>query len=83
MKYEPLPVPLDARPGLRSWLAAQLRQIADALAEPSVRTLHLEPRAAAPARFADGDLVYADGSNWDPGSGEGFYGREGGAWVKL
>jgi len=83
VKYEPTPVPIDARPGLRAWLAKQLREIADTLAEPSVRTLHLEPRAAEPARFADGDVVYADGTNWNPGSGEGFYGRVGGSWVQL
>ena len=83
MKYEPTVIPLDARPGLRTWLAAQLRNIADALTEPSVRTLHVETRAAAPEKYADGDLVYANGTDWDPGSGEGFYGRVGGAWVKL
>ena len=38
---------------------------------------------SAPASVTDGDIVYADGTSWNPGSGEGFYGRENGAWVKL
>ena len=40
--------------------------------------LHVEPD-----RPRDGMVVYADGTNWNPGSGEGFYGRQNGAWVKL
>lgn len=38
---------------------------------------------AAPASPANGTLAYADGTSWNPGSGEGFYGRQAGAWVKL
>lgn len=38
---------------------------------------------AEPGYKPDGLLVYADGTNWNPGSGAGFYGREGNAWVKL
>ena len=78
-KYEPTVVPNDAPPGLRGWLARHMRQIADHLAAP----LHADVLSAEPARPADGDIVYADGTNWNPGSGEGFYGRENGAWVKL
>lgn len=32
---------------------------------------------------SDGVIAYADGVNWDPGSGIGFYGRVGGGWQKL
>lgn len=38
---------------------------------------------AEPGYKPDGLLVYADGTSWNPGSGAGFYGREGAAWVKL
>lgn len=37
----------------------------------------------APASPVDGDMAYADGAGWNPGGGAGFYGRIGGAWVKL
>jgi hypothetical protein len=66
---------------LRSRLATELARIAGALGTQSV--LRLKALHAEPSRYADGMIVYADGSDWDPGSGGGFYGREGGAWVKL
>ena len=37
----------------------------------------------APSKPRNGMVVLADGTNWDPGSGAGFYGRYGGNWVKL
>lgn len=46
---------------------------------PTVLTI----QTAQPASMTDGMIVYADGTLWNPGSGEGFYGRENGAWVKL
>ena len=36
-----------------------------------------------PERFVEGMLVYADGTSWDPGCGEGLYHRRGGAWIHL
>ncbi len=39
--------------------------------------------AAEPADKANGMIVYADSASWNPGAGDGFYGYEGGAWVKL
>ena len=42
---------------------------------------HLEPVYEAPARPRDGDIRYADGTEWNPGSGEGFYGYVNGSWV--
>jgi hypothetical protein len=43
----------------------------------------LYKRNAEPIRYADGDLVYADGTNWNPGAGEGLYCRVAGAWNFL
>ena len=83
MRYVPKTVPLNTPPGLRDWLASELRRIANSLAEPRVDVQCLEPLAAEPARLADGMLVYADGTNWNPGAGAGVYARESGAWQKL
>lgn len=45
---------------------------------------HRHPEATSPpSNPQNGDIIYADGTNWDPGSGEGFYGHEAGSWVKL
>jgi len=37
----------------------------------------------APTKTHDGMLRYADGTNWNPGSGEGIYAYYGSAWNKL
>jgi hypothetical protein len=65
--------------GLRGWISRELRKIADILNAPII----LKPLAAEPDRFSDGMIVYANGADWNPGAGAGFYGREAGAWVKL
>jgi hypothetical protein len=83
LSYKPTAIPSDAPAGLRAWLADQLRRIADELSAPSVTRLNLAQMNAAPTKYRDGDIVYADGTNWNPGSGQGIYARYGGAWVKL
>lgn len=45
--------------------------------------LQLDVLTAEPLVPSDGMIVYADGTSWDPGTGEGFYGYESGVWVKL
>jgi hypothetical protein len=39
-----------------------------------------QKRTASPIRYRDGTVIYADGTNWDPGSGEGLYRYGGGVW---
>jgi len=77
--YTPSAVPSGIPPAARSWLETELNKIAAAI-NSGIRLKELH---AAPDRYSDGMIVYADGSDWNPGSGEGFYGRENGAWVKL
>lgn len=81
--YEPTAIPSDAPTGLRQWLATQVRRIADALVAPEVLSIRFAQLAAEPARYEDGDLVWANGTDWNPGSGAGLYERHGGAWNKL
>lgn len=83
MRYVPKTVPLNTPPGLRDWLASELRRIARSMVEPVADIYTLEPLAAEPTRRADGMIVYANGTDWNPGSGAGFYGYQAGAWVKL
>jgi hypothetical protein len=80
--YEPTPIPQDYSP-LRSWLATQLRKISDVLRAPTVSGVHFDILHAEPARYSDGDVIMADGADWNPGAGGGLYQRFGGAWVKL
>ena len=45
--------------------------------------VRFNPLSCAPSPTTDGDVAYADGTGWNPGSGAGLYVRTGGAWVKL
>ena len=56
-------------------LSNALRQVADG---------HLDAQTAPPPRPRAGDFRYADGVNWNPGSGEGAYiYKSSGTWVFL
>lgn len=45
---------------------------------------HLDETHVAPAKPRDGDIRFADGTNWNPvAGGQGFYGYYAGAWHKL
>lgn len=78
--YIPAPPPQQASAEVRQYLDQETRRIADAL---SSDTILVSTLAAAPSNPSNGMMVYADGTSWNPGSGEGFYGYEGGTWVKL
>lgn len=46
---------------------------------------HLDETHVAPLRPRDGDIRFADGTNWEPVAlgGQGFYGYYNSAWHKL
>lgn len=81
--YAATAIPDDTPRSLKAWLATQLRMIASELTHGKPETVTLAVLGVEPARPSDGMVVYADGAEWNPGAGEGFYGRESGAWVKL
>lgn len=82
LMFEPTAVP-GSFAAVRAWLAQQFRTIADTLSAPTVRVVTFAELPEEPERFEDGDVVFADGTNWNPGSGAGLYERRGGAWEKL
>ena len=43
----------------------------------------LDVLGSEPPKAQEGMLAYADGTNWNPGSGKGVYVYNGTAWVKL
>ena len=43
----------------------------------------LEKSNVVPVKLEEGMIRYADGTNWNPGSGIGLYQYRGSAWVKL
>ncbi len=65
------------------WVLDELRHISDSLSELETDALLLKQWNAVPDKLYDGLVVYADGTNWNPGSGEGIYAYHGAAWNLL
>jgi len=62
----------------------ELEKLALVTREPSPLNIYLDQQNAAPARPQDGQIAYADGTNWNPGGGgQGIYCYYGGAWNRL
>lgn len=81
MRYIPGTPPTNAA-SLAAFLRQEFEKIAQALATPddylSLVTLH-----AAPAKYRDGTIIKADGSDFNPGSGAGVYCYYAGSWHFL
>lgn len=68
----------------------ELRQLSQYLGQAK-EVAKLQTLSAPPLRPEEGDIVKADGTNWDPASsqpnpankGAGVYVYRGGAWVKM
>ena len=80
--YEPGPLPLDNE-DLGIYVVTELKRLADIVLNQAI--FRLERTHVAPTRPRGGDVRYADGSNWNPGSGEGiyFFNETTSAWVQL
>ena len=63
------------------FLRQELQRIQDAL--NSIADGQLDETTVAQAKPRDGMIRYADGTGWNPGSGEGFYGYYAAAWHFL
>lgn len=81
MAYRPPNVPPDPAQ-LPGFLRQELQQISKSIAAP-VFVLALATSNKPPDRLRDGDTVLADGTNWNPGSGQGVYTYYGATWHKL
>lgn len=79
--YQPRAVPPNPA-DLPAFLQQELLNIARASLEGN-QFLSLEMQYVAPSKPRDGMVVLADGTSWNPGSGEGFYGYRAGAWRFL
>lgn len=60
----------------------ELKRVSEAMQSPN-ELLILAPLAVAPKKPRDGVIAMADGVNWNPGSGPGFYGYRAGSWRLL
>ena len=77
--YAPAPVPADVK-NLPLYLQEEFSKISAAVT--ALANGHLDISTVAPAKPRAGDIRYADGTIWNPGSGAGIYRyTAGGAWV--
>lgn len=82
--YTATPVPFNATPAeLERYLNTEMYRIAQASQIIETDRISLQELNAPPAKPRTGDIVLADGTNWNPGSGAGFYGYRGGSWRFL
>ena len=78
-KYFPNKSPNEYDEG---FVSSELSKISFAIAQVSMG--HLDVQNVAPDKPRQGDLRYADGSNWNPSGGEGIYFfNAAGSWTKL
>ena len=80
--YRPNNVPSGDIEVLKRFLFDELDRISRCMAEKDEK-LSLMTRNVEPPKYAEGDIVLCDGSNWNPGSGAGVYRRSVSAWVFL
>ena len=69
-RWSPNPAPVTPEE-LPDYLFNELNRLSDILF--NIDTFRLEETNVAPDKPRDGDIRYADGTNWNPGSGRGIY----------
>jgi hypothetical protein len=72
MSYIPSSTAADTAVGLRSWLVQELNRIANGFTVAG-QTTTLPVLTVEPAKPETGQVVLADGTAWNPGSGRGLY----------
>jgi len=81
MDYQAGIVPQEPA-NLPAFLLAELQRLQEVLSGQQsfmwLRELHVEPK-----KPRNGMAVYADGTDWNPGSGRGLYHRRDNAWVFI
>ena len=81
MEYFPQNPPSDPAK-LPEYLRNEFRRIQQVMLSDQ-KAVRLTVLHAQPDKYAEGDVVYADGTDWNPGSGKGVYRYSGSAWVFL
>ena len=79
-RYEPGPLPEQVE-DLGGYVVSELKRLGSILLNQSI--FRLEPVHIEPSRPRKGDIRYADGTDWNPGAGEGIYWYNGTAWANL
>lgn len=78
IQYSPGPMPSDLPPSAQRYLEEELGKIAVAIQR--LAEGHIDVTYAPPLKPRAGDIRYADGTQWNPGSGRGLYLHNGMNW---
>lgn len=84
LRYVPSPRPDDGDPiNLANWALQELEAISSVL--NGIGAGRVDFLNAPPEKPRNGDIRMADGTNWNPGSGRGYYGfdENSGTWRFL
>ena len=80
MSYQPNPYYDDT--ALGQYLARELQKVSDEFRANKVDAIEYTVHHVEPDKPRTGQAYYADGTQWNPGSGEGLYiYKSGGSWV--
>lgn len=66
--------------GIRRYLQTLVSQIKTPPTRTNVQGIQFVVQNVEPSKPRRGLLVYADGTDWNPGSGEGLYRYDGTTW---
>jgi hypothetical protein len=81
IRYSPAPVP-NKPEDLPAYLREEFSRMSAVIT--NLADGHYDESNTVPSKPRAGDVRYADGTNWNPGSGEGIYlYLSTGAWSKL
>ena len=69
-------------PDLRTWISNELIRVSNAFTTSS-QTTTLPVLTAAPTKPQIGQIVFADGTSWNPNNGRGLYYYDTGGSVKI
>lgn len=81
MSYSPNDPPEGLPPELKTYILRELNLLAEIVNR--VELGHLEKTFVDPSKPIEGDLRYADGTSWNPGTGIGLYQFRAAVWVKV
>ncbi len=88
-RWAPNPAPINNE-NLSDYLFSELNRLSDIIFNLDVMRLEQTNRDPKDTTInsnrgkpRDGDIRYADGTNWNPGEGKGIYAFIEDAWVKL
>ena len=79
-RWTPNPAPVN-NDNLSDYLYHELNRLSDIIFNLDV--MRLEQSNTAPDKPRDGDIRYADGTNWNPGQGENLYYFDGTNWIAF